>query len=118
MSLRTFQQYIDGQFEPGKQTFESINPATGQPWAVMPAATADDVDRAVFGVGEASARSQRGEGDGARRVAVRPGAERVQLRDLRVGALSRRDGDAARLFFRRRFMLSFVAEQPPGGFRR
>lgn len=46
MSLR-FQQYIDGSFEDGARTFESVNPSTGAAWAVMPAASAADVDRAV-----------------------------------------------------------------------
>ena len=45
--LQTFPHYIDGQFEPGSTQFESIDPAHGQPWACMPAASADDVDRAV-----------------------------------------------------------------------
>jgi aldehyde dehydrogenase (NAD+)/betaine-aldehyde dehydrogenase len=45
--MRRFQQYIDGAFEDGSASFESVNPATGQPWAVMPAASAEDVDRAV-----------------------------------------------------------------------
>lgn len=44
---RRFQQYIDGEFEDGSATFESINPATGKVWAIMPAATEQDVDRAV-----------------------------------------------------------------------
>lgn len=47
MSLRTFQQYINGRFEEAAATFDSIDPATEQPWASMPAASADDVDRAV-----------------------------------------------------------------------
>ncbi|MBN3801533.1 aldehyde dehydrogenase [Paraburkholderia sp. Ac-20336] len=42
-----FQQYINGRFENGSETFESVNPATGKPWATMPAATQDDVERAV-----------------------------------------------------------------------
>lgn len=42
-----FRLYIDGAFVPGGASFESLDPATGQPWAVMPAATADDVNRAV-----------------------------------------------------------------------
>jgi len=44
---RRFQHYIDGEFEDGSKTFESINPATGKVWAIMPAATEQDVDRAV-----------------------------------------------------------------------
>ena len=31
-----FQLYINGQFESGAATFESINPATGEVWAHMP----------------------------------------------------------------------------------
>lgn len=45
--LRSFQQYIDGVFEDGDTRFDSINPANGRAWASMPAASADDVDRAV-----------------------------------------------------------------------
>ena len=47
MTLRTFENYIDGQFVAGANTFESLNPANGQAWATMPAADANDVDRAV-----------------------------------------------------------------------
>ncbi len=42
-----FEQYIDGRFERAANNFESIDPATGAPWASMPEARADDVDRAV-----------------------------------------------------------------------
>lgn len=45
--MRRFQQLIDGQFEDGSASFESINPATGAAWALMPRAGAADVDRAV-----------------------------------------------------------------------
>lgn len=42
-----FQHYIDGRFEDAAQGFDSIAPATGNPWARMPAASAEDVGRAV-----------------------------------------------------------------------
>jgi aldehyde dehydrogenase (NAD+) len=42
-----FQQYIDGAFEDGAHSFESIDPASGEPWAIMPEAREADVDRAV-----------------------------------------------------------------------
>lgn len=45
----TFQLYVDGAFcdaEAGA-TFDSLNPATGAAWAVMPRASAADTDRAV-----------------------------------------------------------------------
>jgi (Z)-2-((N-methylformamido)methylene)-5-hydroxybutyrolactone dehydrogenase len=45
--MERFQQYINGQFEDGAD-FESLDPATGAPWAVMPGASAADVDRAVM----------------------------------------------------------------------
>ncbi len=48
-NLARYQLYIDGAFCDASDgaTFESINPATGEPWAVMPAASEVDVDRAV-----------------------------------------------------------------------
>ncbi len=45
--MRIFQQYIDGQFEDADSTFPSIDPATGEHWAMMPEARSDDVERAV-----------------------------------------------------------------------
>jgi len=47
MELPRFQLYIDGGFHDAEETFESLDPATEAPWAVMPAASAADVDRAV-----------------------------------------------------------------------
>ena len=47
--LERYQMLIDGEWvdaEDGR-TFESLNPANGEPWAVIPEATASDVDRAV-----------------------------------------------------------------------
>ncbi|MEY8799098.1 aldehyde dehydrogenase [Leisingera sp. XS_AS12] len=45
--MQTFQQYIGGAFEDADTTFDSRDPATGAPWAKMPAASEADVDRAV-----------------------------------------------------------------------
>ena len=45
--MQRFQQLIDGRFEDGTASFESLNPATGEAWALMPRAGAADVDRAV-----------------------------------------------------------------------
>jgi aldehyde dehydrogenase (NAD+) len=42
-----FQHYIDGAFEDGAATFDSLDPATGLPWALMPLASAADVGHAV-----------------------------------------------------------------------
>ncbi|HFV9230526.1 TPA: (Z)-2-((N-methylformamido)methylene)-5-hydroxybutyrolactone dehydrogenase [Acinetobacter baumannii] len=48
-----FQLYINGQFESGAATFESINPATGEVWAHMPEARTDEVNRAVQAASQA-----------------------------------------------------------------
>ena len=46
--MQRFQHYIDGRFEDGDHGFESIDPATGEAWAIMPEAREGDVDRAVM----------------------------------------------------------------------
>jgi aldehyde dehydrogenase (NAD+) len=45
--MQRFQHYIDGHFEDPAQTFPSIDPATGEPWAEMPEAREAEVERAV-----------------------------------------------------------------------
>ncbi|MBO9409762.1 aldehyde dehydrogenase [Shimia sp. R9_1] len=45
--MQQFQHYIGGAFEDGSAQFESLDPATGKVWAKMPAATPEDVNRAV-----------------------------------------------------------------------
>ena len=45
--MKRFQHYIDGQFEDGAVNFESLDPSTAKPWAVMPEARGDEVDKAV-----------------------------------------------------------------------
>jgi aldehyde dehydrogenase (NAD+) len=45
--MERFQHYIDGAFHDGAEGFDSLDPATGTPWARMPLARAADVDRAV-----------------------------------------------------------------------
>ena len=47
MALPRFPHYIDGAFCEAAETFESLDPFTEAPWALMPAASAADVDRAV-----------------------------------------------------------------------
>lgn len=42
-----FQQLIDGVFEEGATRLESLDPATGEAWALMAMASTADVDRAV-----------------------------------------------------------------------
>lgn len=45
--MQQFQQYIGGAFSDGSARFESMDPATAAPWAMMPEARAADVDAAV-----------------------------------------------------------------------
>jgi acyl-CoA reductase-like NAD-dependent aldehyde dehydrogenase len=59
--MRRFQQLIDGVFEDGAASFESINPATGETWALMPRAGTADVERAVTAAHRAlNAKAWRG----------------------------------------------------------
>ena len=47
--LKKYQMFIDGQWVDSdtKKTFETLNPENNKPWAVVPEASAKDVDRAV-----------------------------------------------------------------------
>jgi len=47
MSLARFSCLVDGELVETAETFESIDPSTGRPWALMPAASEADTDRAV-----------------------------------------------------------------------
>ncbi len=46
--MERFKLYIDGQFDDGAGAFESLDPATGAPWALMAEAREAEVDRAVL----------------------------------------------------------------------
>jgi len=45
--MQLFQHYINGEFSNGNFQFESINPATGKPWATMAEAREEEVNSAV-----------------------------------------------------------------------
>ena len=53
--LKEYRMLIDGEWVQASDngTFESINPTTGQPWAIVPEATTTDIDRAVQAAYEA-----------------------------------------------------------------
>jgi acyl-CoA reductase-like NAD-dependent aldehyde dehydrogenase len=52
--LRSFDQYIGGQWTPSSGgTMESVDPFTGQPWALIPDSSEGDVDAAVAAAREA-----------------------------------------------------------------
>ena len=47
--LKQYKMFIDGEWvnSESKKTFETLNPENNKPWAVVPEASANDVDRAV-----------------------------------------------------------------------
>ena len=47
--LKQYKMFIDGEWvdSENKKTFETLNPETNKPWAIVPEANAKDVDRAV-----------------------------------------------------------------------
>ena len=47
--LKKYKMFIDGEWvnSESKKTFETLNPEKNEPWAVVPEASAKDVDRAV-----------------------------------------------------------------------
>ena len=47
--LKQYKMFIDGEWVDSetKKTFETLNPENNKPWAVVPEASASDVDRAV-----------------------------------------------------------------------
>ena len=47
--MEKYQLYIDGKFQDSssKKTFESLNPATEEPWAIVSEAETEDVNKAV-----------------------------------------------------------------------
>ena len=47
--LKSYQMYINGEWVDAKdgKTFESVNPSTGNSWAIIPEAGETDVDVAV-----------------------------------------------------------------------
>lgn len=54
-NLKHYQMFIGGEWVAAAsgETFESLNPSTGEAWARVPAATAEDVDRAVHAAHQA-----------------------------------------------------------------
>ena len=75
--MRRFQLYINGRFEDGEARFESLDPATGEAWAVMPEARENDVNRAVE-----SARQALVAGPWTRMTASERGRLLYRLADL------------------------------------
>lgn len=77
--LPMFQLYIDGQWTDGskQQTMQTVNPATGQPWAEFACTSAEDVNRAIV-----AARRALNEGPWSEMTATQRGKLLYKLADL------------------------------------
>lgn len=77
--LPMFQLYIDGQWTDGseQQTMQTINPATGQPWAGFACTSVEDVNRAIV-----AARRALNEGPWSEMTATQRGKLLYKLADL------------------------------------
>ena len=109
MSTAEFRNYIDGSFVDAAATFDSIDPSTGTAWATMPAASSEDVDRAV----EAAHRALRS-GPWAAMTATARGKLLVRLGDLVVANADRLAGletrDTGKIIRETRAQIAYVGD--------
>ncbi len=109
--LRRFQMLIDGKLvdAEGGKCFPSLNPATGQPWALMPEASEADVDRAVKAAHRAFMQ-----GPWRKTTATERGKYLRRLADLvaaRAEELGRIETiDTGKLFKETRWQANYVAD--------
>jgi len=109
--LTRYQMLIDGQWVDAEdgQTFESINPATEEAWAVVPEATAGDVDRAVK-----AAHRAFSEGEWAQALPTGRGKYLRKLADLlaeRSEELGRTETiDTGKMLKETRWQAKYIAE--------
>ncbi|MFC3180743.1 aldehyde dehydrogenase [Cypionkella sinensis] len=107
--MQRFQQYIGGVFEDGAASFESLDPATGAPWAVMPEASAQDMGRAVDAAWAAfRGREWAGLTASARGKLLHRLADLVQAAAPRLAALETRD--AGKIIRETSAQIAYVAE--------
>jgi len=109
--LKAYKMYIDGAWveAQGGRRFESLNPATGEPWALIPEASEADVDRAVTAAEQAS-----GEGDWPAMTATARGRLLRRLGDLlaeRSEALGRTESiDTGKLYRETRWQARYIGD--------
>ena len=109
-NLTTFDMLIDGKFVQASDgaTFESINPATGKSWAQIPAASAQDVDKAV----EAAERALHGEWGAltptARGKALGVLADLLVSHSEEIGRIE--TTDTGKMFKETRWQCQYIAE--------
>ncbi len=110
-TLKLYQMLINGKWvdAEGGKTIESFNPATGRPWALVPAASEKDVDKAVQAAWRAFT-----EGPWARTTATERGRYLRKLADLMAGnaeMLGRIETtDTGKLFKETRWQANYVAD--------
>lgn len=108
-TLPAFQLYIDGSFRDAAASFDSLDPATGQPWARMPEARAAEVNEAV-----AAARRAFHGAEWAGLTAGQRGKLLLRLADLieqnapRLAELETRD--TGKIIRETRAQIAYVAE--------
>ena len=108
----SFQMLIDGDWVDSSDgaTFDSINPATGDVWARIPSATADDVNRAV------AAAKRAGDNGGAwgtmspteRGHCLRRLGDLLVARSEELGEIETRD--TGKMFKETRWQAKYIAE--------
>ena len=109
--LKRYQMLIDGEWvDSGDgKTFESINPTTGQPWAEVPEASAEDVDKAVR-----AAHRAFSEGPWSRTTASERGKYLRKLADLLASKsedLGRTETvDTGKMFKETRWQAAYIAD--------
>ena len=107
--MQQFQQYIGGAFDDGEAAVESLDPATGRPWARMPEARTQDVNRAVDAAEQAFFSPEW-----ANMTASQRGKLLLRLADLvaenapRLAALETRD--TGKIIRETRAQIAYVAE--------
>ena len=109
MSLPRFQLYVDGAFIDAAETFISLDPSTGEPWAEMPKANVEETCRAV----EAAHRALTS-GDWPAFTATERGKLLARLADLvaaNAGRLAELETkDTGKIIRETRAQIGYVAE--------
>jgi acyl-CoA reductase-like NAD-dependent aldehyde dehydrogenase len=109
--MKTYKMLIDGEWVPSSDggSFPTVNPATGEAWAEIPEASAEDVDRAVRGAHRACY-----EGPWSRMSATQRGHCLRRLADLlaerseHLGEIETRD--TGKMFKETRWQAKYISE--------
>ena len=107
--MESFDLYINGQFEPGAARFDSLNPATSEPWASVAEAHEAEVDRAVEAAWQAFHRPEwRNMTAGARGKLLLKLADLVEANAAELARLETLD--SGKIIRETRAQIAYVAE--------